>query len=334
MDDISFVHMSLPQMSLDEASLSVKLGELTLSSPFFINAMTGGGGQETENINRDMAIAARETGIAMSVGSQMAALKDKTQAATYKIVRKENPKGIIIGNIGGEATVDQARQAVDLLKADALQIHLNVIQELVMPEGDRDFTAILHNIEAINEKIDVPIIVKEVGFGMSKETVETLSGIGVRYVDVGGFGGTNFAAIENHRRSRMLSYFNNWGIPTAVSVREAASVQGMTVLASGGIQHALDAAKCLALGAKGVGMAGRLLKVYKDNGLESLIEEIHFLHEDLMMIMTALGIKTLVDFPDAKLVISGPTYHWLSQRQMGFSGLHGQAPMAGIQKND
>ena len=129
----------------------------------------------------------------------------------------------IIGNLGGEASADEAKRAVDMIGANALQIHLNVIQELVMPEGDRNFSDILKNIEAISKAISVPVIVKEVGFGMSRETVMMLKDAGVKLVDIGGAGGTNFGLIENRRRERMLSYFNDWGISTAASIAEAST---------------------------------------------------------------------------------------------------------------
>ncbi len=314
LDDIAFVHVSLPQMSLDDVNLHTKIGGLNLSSPIFVNAMTGGGGKPTETINRHMAIVARETGIAMSVGSQMAALKDPAQQSTYRVVRQENPNGIIIGNIGGEATLDQAKRAVDMLEADALQIHLNVIQELVMPEGDRDFSQVLNNIERIVANTAVPVIVKEVGFGMSRETVAQLADVGVELVDVGGFGGTNFAKIENQRRARLLDYFNSWGISTAASIVEAIHVPTVAVLASGGIQNGMDVAKCLALGAGAVGVAGHFLKIYHEQGYEALIKEIQLTHEDLAMIMTSLGIRDIDGFKGTQTVICGHTYHWLTQR--------------------
>ncbi|MBD3110376.1 type 2 isopentenyl-diphosphate Delta-isomerase [Bacillus sp. AGMB 02131] len=316
LDDVAFVHVSLPEISLDEVRIDTQMGGLSLSSPIFINAMTGGGGEETENINRALSIASRETGIAMAVGSQMSAIRDERERQTYRVVRQENPNGVIFANVGSEATTDEAKRAIEMLEADALQIHINPIQELVMPEGDRDFSNTLHRIEEICQTVSVPVIAKEVGFGMSKETVTSLANIGVQMVDISGYGGTNFAMIENERRNRLLSFFNSWGISTAASIVEASKTPLMTILASGGIQNAMDVAKCLALGADAVGVAGYFLKVYKQHGLDHLINEINLVHDDLRIIMTALGVTKCSELQKVKKVISGDTYHWLSQRKL------------------
>ncbi|WP_080845437.1 type 2 isopentenyl-diphosphate Delta-isomerase [Cytobacillus gottheilii] len=313
--DVAFIHQSLPDTSLGHTSLATEIGELSMSSPIFINAMTGGGGERTYQINRDLAIAARATGIAIAVGSQMSALKDQSEAKSYSVVRKENPKGLIFANLGSEATLEQAKAAVEMVEANALQIHLNVVQELVMPEGDRDFTGALRRIEQIIHHIKVPVIVKEVGFGMSRETIRKLTEAGASIVDVGGFGGTNFSKIENERRQRHIPFFNHWGIPTAVSISEATSHKGnLTILASGGIQTSTEAAKAIALGADAVGMAGALLKVLVEENLESLIDEIHALHHELKLIMTAVGATSVKQLQQAPLILSGDVYHWLQQR--------------------
>ncbi|KAB2338337.1 type 2 isopentenyl-diphosphate Delta-isomerase [Cytobacillus depressus] len=316
-EDINFVHQSIPHTSLDQANINVEIGELSLSSPIFINGMTGGGGERTWRINRDLAIAAKALGLAVSVGSQMSALKDPSEISSYKIVRKEYPEGLIIGNLGSEATVDQAKAAIDMIEANALQIHLNVVQELTMPEGDRDFRSALQRIEEIVRSVNVPIIVKEVGFGMSKETVSMLKSVGVAAVDVGGFGGTNFARIENERRKRELPFFNEWGIPTAVSIAEAREVSGgITIFGTGGIQTSLDATKAIALGADAVGMAGFILGILLNEGIEALIEELHNLHDEIKMIMTALGASNIAELQKAPLIISGKTHHWLTERDI------------------
>ncbi|MEC1156554.1 type 2 isopentenyl-diphosphate Delta-isomerase [Cytobacillus horneckiae] len=316
-DCVSFVHQSLPNTKVDEIDLQTKIGELSCSSPIFINAMTGGGGERTIDINRDLARAAKETGVAIAVGSQMSAIKDANERDSYKIVRVENPHGLIFANLGSEATVEQAKTAVDMVEANAMQIHLNVVQELTMPEGDRDFTEALKRIEKIVQGIDVPVIVKEVGFGMSNETVSALQSVGVSIVDVGGFGGTNFSRIENERRKRLLSFFDDWGIPTAASIVEArTNHKNITVLASGGIKSSLDIAKSIALGANAAGMAGYLLKVLIEQGYHQLIEEIHYIHDELKYIMSALGANNIDELQNAPVVLTGEVHHWLNERNI------------------
>lgn len=161
LDDITFVHVSLPNLALEKVDISTKIGGLTSSSPIFINAMTGGGGQLTYEINRSLARAARKAGMPLAVGSQMSALKDPSERYSYEIVRKENPDGLIFANLGSEADAEQAKRAVDMIQADALQIHLNVIQEIVMPEGDRSFTGALGRIERIAAETECPFLSKK-----------------------------------------------------------------------------------------------------------------------------------------------------------------------------
>lgn len=314
-EDIHFVHDSIPQTALNQIQISSHVGELTLSSPIFINAMTGGGGEATYQINKQLGFVANKTGVAVAVGSQMAALRDEKERRTFEVVREQNPNGIVIANLGMEATIEQAKTAVEMIAANALQIHVNVVQELTMPEGDRDFRTALDNIQSIVEKLEVPVIVKEVGFGMSKDTVAQLFASGVHIVDVGGYGGTNFAEIENERRTRLLHFFNEWGIPTAVSIVEAKSVAiTKPIIASGGIQTSLDVVKSLALGADAVGMAGMFLRILIDQGPSALIEQIKMMHEDLKIMMVALGANNISELQQVPLIISGKTYHWLTER--------------------
>jgi isopentenyl-diphosphate delta-isomerase len=314
LEDIHLIHQSLPEINVNDVQLEHSFGGLSLSSPIFINAMTGGGGEKTLQINRELAIAAKETGIAMAVGSQMSAIKDPSERYTYEIVRKENPKGIVIANIGSEATPDQSMTAIDMVGADALQIHLNVVQELTMPEGDREFSGVLKRIETIIKNVPVPVIVKEVGFGMGRETVAALANVGVSIVDVGGFGGTNFARIENKRRENDFSFFNHWGIPTAISIIEAKADSNVYVIGSGGIQTSLDIIKAIAIGSDAAGIAGHFLKILLEQGIEVLIKEIKAIHKEMTMMMTALGTRNITELKKAPLIISGQSDHWLKQR--------------------
>lgn len=324
LDCVRFVHQALPGTGVADVSLEPKTGDLNLKSPVFINAMTGGGGSETLQLNAMLARAAKETGIAMAVGSQMAALKDKNERESYQVVRKENPQGIIFGNLGSEATVEQALEAVEMIEADAFQVHLNVVQELTMPEGDREFRGALERIGRIAEELDVPVIVKETGFGISQEAAEALAGTQVSAIDVSGFGGTNFASIENERRKRKLAYFEDWGIPTAAAIVECRQGYGGTVLASGGLQDAGDLIRAFRLGADATGIAGSFLKHAVSLGETGLIEEIEGLHEDLRMLMTALGARTIEDIRTSPAVISGELLSYLQQR--GYETGHFAAP--------
>ncbi|MCT8138875.1 type 2 isopentenyl-diphosphate Delta-isomerase [Anaerobacillus sp. CMMVII] len=314
-DDIKFVHQSLPNIDVDNVEIETKVGELFLSSPIFINAMTGGGGERTSDINRELAKVARKYNMPMAVGSQMAAIKDSKERASFEVVREENPSGIVISNIGSETTVSQAIEAVEMVAANALQIHLNVVQELVMPEGDRHFSGVLDRLRDIVEHLSVPIIVKEVGFGMSRETATKLANIGINIIDVGGSGGTNFARIENHRRAQSFELFNDWGIPTAASICEVKTSQPfISVIGTGGIKTGLDIAKALSLGSSAVGVAGMFLKELHQNGPEGLQFTVEQLHYELKMVMAALGIKKIDDLRKVPLIISGETFHWLKQR--------------------
>jgi isopentenyl-diphosphate delta-isomerase len=314
LSDIKLVHNCLPEASTDSIALTTQIGDLTLSSPIFINAMTGGA-EETESINRELAIVAREKRLAMAVGSQMSAIKNRELASSYRVVRRENPQGIVVANLGSEAEVEQALRAIDMIEANALQIHLNVMQELIMPEGDRSFRGMLKRIEAIVQAVPVPVIVKEVGFGVMKDNARQLADIGVRILDVGGSGGTNFAAIENARRAVPIEWLNDWGCPTSVALLEALSVYPRgSVIASGGITNALEAAKVLTLGASAVGMAGAILKVLRLEGTEALMRFIDELHEGLILLMTAMGAETVEQLWNRPVVILGETAEWCRAR--------------------
>ncbi len=315
LSDVAFIPNSLPDSDYGNLALDTMMGSLQLSSPIMINAMTGGSPQTTE-INQRLAILAREKNLAMAVGSQMAAIKDATLADSYAIVRREHPDGLILANLGAEATPEQAKRAVAMIRADALQIHLNVMQELLMPEGDRNFHGYLANIEAIAKQSEVPVVVKEVGFGMARHTVKQLMEAGVTIIDIGGAGGTNFAKIENRRQPATLHLFEDWGLTTVQSLLEASvcNLTGTTLIASGGISTGLDIAKAIALGASVVGMAGAFLRLVQTEGLEQSFAFVDELHHQLRVAMTALGVDDVAKLKQVPLVITGETGEWADLR--------------------
>jgi isopentenyl-diphosphate delta-isomerase len=315
LDDIHFVHRSIPGSSVNDISLSTEIGGLQWSSPIFVNAMTGGGGTATADINRQLAEMAVSCGIPMAVGSQMSALRHPEERDTFTVARKVNPNGLLFANIGSEATPDEALAVCDMIEADALQIHLNVIQELAMPEGDRDFRGAAERIEEIAQCVKIPVIVKETGFGIGRETAALLNELSVAAIDTSGFGGTNFAAVENERAEKPMSFFNSWGIRTAASIVETTTgAPGKRTIASGGLQTAEDALKSLALGASAAGMSGFLLNILLMDGVDALIEYVEQMKKDMRMMMCALGAKTIADLHHVPLVIQGETHHWLRAR--------------------
>ncbi|MGX4584783.1 type 2 isopentenyl-diphosphate Delta-isomerase [Paenibacillus chitinolyticus] len=314
--DVKLVPNCLPDASTESVALFTTIGELNLSSPIVVNAMTGGA-RETEEINRELAVAARERGLAMAVGSQMSALRDPMQESSYRIVRQMNPDGLVFANLGSEATVEQAARAVDMLRADALQIHLNVMQELIMPEGDRSFHGMLERVSRIAAGTGVPLIVKEVGFGIPLENARLLKSAGVQILDVGGSGGTNFAAIENARRKLPLDWLNDWGMKTSVTLIEALQVyERGRVMATGGIRTSEDIVKVLTLGASAAGMAGALLKILRNEGTQALIDHIDELHHGIVLMMTALGAVRIEQLWTRPVIITGSTAEWCRARRI------------------
>ncbi|MFJ8476757.1 type 2 isopentenyl-diphosphate Delta-isomerase [Kitasatospora sp. NPDC094011] len=303
-DDVTFVHHALAGVDRDDVSLATRFAGFHWPVPLYINAMTGGS-EMTGAINRDLAIAARETGVPIATGSMSPYFKDRSTADTFSVVRKENPDGFVMANINAMASADNAQRAVDLVHADALQIHINTIQETVMPEGDRSFSSWPRRIEEIVAAVSVPVVVKEVGFGLSRETVGLLSKLGVAVADVGGRGGTNFARIENSRRELAdYAFLDGWGQSAPACLLDADGA-GLPLLASGGVRNPLDVARALALGAAAAGASGIFLRTVVDGGADALVTQLSTWLDQLAALLTALGARTPAELTGSDVLIQG-----------------------------
>ncbi|WP_455363958.1 type 2 isopentenyl-diphosphate Delta-isomerase [[Eubacterium] cellulosolvens] len=325
LDDIRLIHMSLPEIDLDKVDTNLRFLEHDLKAPFLIEPMTGGTAK-AEKINGNLAEAAEKVGVAIGIGSQRAALEDPKLEKTFKIARKKAPSAPIFANIGCSQLLEidskiKIQKAIDMIEADALMIHLNPLQEAIQPEGETHFNGILEKISNLTNEIQIPMIVKETGAGISKETATKLSKIGVKYLDIAGVGGTSWAGVEYHRaekvkdrrRANLGKTFWNWGIPTVISLIEVLSMTDMKVIASGGIRSGVDSAKAIALGAELSGMALPLLEPANKSSRE-VEKKILESRDELRTAMFLTSSATLNQLKKAPLVVLGETYTWLTQR--------------------
>lgn len=304
---IRFVHTALPEMALDEIDLSATLFGRPLQAPLLISSMTGGP-NHAEAINRHLAEAAEALGIALAIGSQRIALEDHGAGGLSKELRQLAPSVPLIGNLGaaqirGEDGLTLARHAIEMIGADGLYIHLNPLQEAIQPGGDRDWRGVLKGIEQLC-RADLPIAVKEVGFGLSADVVRQLIDVGVKIIDIAGAGGTNWARVEG-RRGRagheLAEAFTDWGIPTAKAVHDARLIAPKaTIIASGGIRTGVEAAKAIRLGADIAGQAaGTLAPATKST--EAVIEHFRQVIEGLRITCFVTGSAGLDQLRKAKL---------------------------------
>jgi isopentenyl-diphosphate delta-isomerase len=313
---VYLLHHAVPELDFDSIDLSQDFLGKPLQYPLLINAITGGT-EMSKEINRALALLARDFGLAMAVGSQSIAVTDRKRKPTFTVVREVNPDGIILANISALARPEEALQAVEMIAADALQLHLNVPQELAMREGERHFSGMLDNIARIAALSPVPVIAKEVGFGLSRESVKQLYEAGVRLFDTGGQGGTNFIVIENLRQGCFDHELDCWGLPTAVSLAEIVALGlPVKIIASGGIRTAVDAAKALCMGAALVGMAGPLVKHYVQKGSDSLSTFMEQWLYRLKAIFLMTSSPDLAAIHEKPLIILGHTRAWLEARHI------------------
>ena len=321
-DQLRFVHHPLALLSQDEIDLTTQWAGHTHAFPFYINAMTGGS-KLTGQYNEQLAIVARETGLALAAGSASAMVKDPTVATSYQVMRRVNPDGFILANLGAHHSLESAQRVLEAMGANALQIHLNRPQEVVMPEGDRDFSQWLKQIERLVNGLDCSVIIKEVGFGMSQQTLRCLAEVGVKTVDVSGRGGTNFIQIEDQRHETpQFQALYQYGQTTAESLLEArvAPVE-LEILASGGIHQPVDIIKSLAMGARAVGLAGYFLHYLENKGLEATIEGVRAWQEQLRQLYLLLGARDWQELQATDLILTGDLRNWAQDRGLPFQDL-------------
>jgi isopentenyl-diphosphate delta-isomerase len=320
-EDVRLIHDALPDLDLASIDTSTDFLGFRFGFPMIISAMTGGT-EEAERINASLAEAAGELNLGICVGSQRAALEDPSLERTYRVVREKAPDAFISANIGcsqlrSDRRTEMARSAIEMIEANALTIHLNSLQEAVQPEGETTFTGVLAQIEEVVHDLKVPTIVKETGAGVARREAEALKRIGVHAVDVAGAGGTSWAAVEYYRarvrgdrlRTRLGLTFWDWGIPTAISLIECSQLEGLTLVASGGLRSGLDIAKSIALGATISGIALPLLGPAIE-GAAKVLEEIRILVSELRTAMFLTGSQNIQSLKRAPLVITGEVAEW------------------------
>lgn len=301
----------MPELDWHEINIEKQFLGKTLAVPIVINAITGGT-EQALHINKSLATIAAEFGLGMAVGSQTIAVDNPSLKPTFSIVRDINPDGLIFANISAQSNPAAAMEAVSMIKADALQIHYNIPQELAMPEGDRSFRGLLNNTRSIVAECPVPVIAKEVGFGFSRSSIYRLYEAGVKIFDVGGKGGTNFVQIEDHRQGNFAGEFDEWGIPTAVCLAEAIYTGlNIEVIASGGIRTAMEAGKALAMGADLVGIAGLFLKTLINEGDILLKQKLQDIIYRLKAILMMTGSRNLSELKKQPVIILNTTAQWL-----------------------
>jgi len=322
---VKLVHNALPELDYDDIDTSTKFLDKKFAAPIIIDSMTGGTDEATV-INGRLGELAEKYGFGMGLGSQRAGLKSEELAATYSIARKNAPNAFLIANIGGAQlakglTIDEARKIVKMIKANALVVHLNPLQELVQPEGEPRYRGVLGKISDLAKTIDVPVIVKEVGAGISKEVAIKLEMAGVAAINVAGAGGTSWAGVEKLRaeavkvdlKRHLGEMFWDWGIPTAASLIEARIAVRISRIASGGLRNGLEVAKCVVLGASIAAMAYPFLRAASQSR-ENLFAFADMLLAELRSAMFLVGARNISALASSKYILTGALAQEVSSR--------------------
>ncbi len=308
-DQIHLTHRALPELDLAEVDPSIKFLGKELSFPLLISSMTGGTDEELVKINRNLAIAAEAEGVALAVGSQRVFLTDSAAAESFEL-REHAPSTVLIGNLGAvqlnyDVGFADCEAAIQVLDADALYLHLNPLQEAVQPEGDTDFSGLRNKIAVIVQTLKKPVIVKEVGAGISPEDVEHLLAAGVKHIDVAGTGGTSWSMVESKRSDspELGELFADWGIPTPLALRMMKPYRHeVKLIASGGLRNGIDMAKSMILGASLCGMARPFLNPARESA-DAVRKEIRRFKREFTTAMFLLGAGTIEDIKDREELI-------------------------------
>lgn len=309
-ENYEFKHYAITEVDISRIDFRAKFFGKKINFPFLISCMTGGT-SKAENINAQLAIVAEELKIPIGVGSQRQALENKDFIESFKTVRKNAPNVPVLGNIGAAQvaqfkSVDPVKKLVDMIKANALVIHVNPLQELLQKEGENKFTGLLKKIKMIVKKSGVPVIIKEVGSGISKEAAVKLLVAGVKGIDVSGAGGTSWAGVEILRnKTSNQNNFWDWGLPTSYCIKEVFKLKKnykFTLIGSGGIKNGLDAAKAFALGADVVASARTILQTLDKSGVDGTLNKIKEIFNDICKVMYLTGSQNLKELRNKKLI--------------------------------
>jgi len=296
-----FKHNAITEIAIDEIKFRTKFFNKKIDYPFLISCMTGGT-TEADNINAQLAVVASELNIPIGVGSQRQALENDEFANSFKVVRKNALHVPVLSNIGAAQlvqfkSIDPIKKIIDMLEADVLVIHINPLQELLQKEGETNFTGLIKQIKNIVNKIDVPVIVKEVGAGITSAAAKKLLDAGVKGIDVAGAGGTSWAGVELLRnKADTNNHFWDWGLPTSFCIKDVGKLKRkykFILIGSGGINSAIEAAKAFALGADVVASARPILKTLDQEGTGGVVNYISGIFEEVKKIMYLTGSKDL-----------------------------------------
>jgi isopentenyl-diphosphate delta-isomerase len=304
-EDYYFDHQAVPEIDYAEIGLSTEFLGKQLRAPLLISCMTGGT-EEATRINRHLAIAAEASRIAIGVGSQRKALEDPSQASSFQI-RSLVPSVPLLANLGAVQLnygygIEECHAAVEMVEADALVLHLNPLQEAIQPEGQCNFSDLVSKMAAVAARLEVPVIVKEIGCGLSGEAATLLKEAGLTILDTAGLGGTSWARIEAKRAEdpELGELFADWGVPTPRSIRHLREIGGLTIIGSGGVRNGVDVAKAIALGADIVGLAQPFLAAARDSA-EQVIGKARRIARELRVAMFCLGVRSVAELQRVKI---------------------------------